>query len=89
MEKKNPGQGQQKTKLRKLYNLGRTAMTIFLNMKYSRGGPHCMFFIKRNRAVQKNLQREEKQQSKRKTQGRDSKTKTKLRKLYNLGKQDA
>jgi hypothetical protein len=27
-EKKNPGQGQQKTKLRKLYNLGRTAMTI-------------------------------------------------------------
>ena len=46
-----------------------------------------MFFIKRNRAVQKNLQREEKQQSKRKTQGRDSKTKTKLRKLYNLGRQ--
>jgi len=28
VEKKNPGQGQQKTKLRKLYNLGRTAMTI-------------------------------------------------------------
>jgi len=40
-------------------------------MKYRRGGPHCMILLK-NRAVQKNLQREEKQQRKRKTQGRDS-----------------
>jgi hypothetical protein len=37
-------------------------------MKYSRGGPHCKILLKR-RGCTENLQREEKQQKKRKPRG--------------------
>jgi len=55
-------------------------------MKYSRGGPHCMILLKKHSRTEKPPKGGETTEEK-KTEGMGQQ-KTKLRKLYNLGKQD-